>query len=140
MGGSIESQLDPETLNALVKLARDIAPASNPGEVYERRFEFVLDELQGQKVISSWQSTEKNSHDDKEGIDYWVKHNGHSIPFSITGTRSSDHAKVRSRENRKRKKGGILNVFIREQSGELKDVKEIRKKVIESIERYYNRK
>lgn len=136
MGEKVESQLNQKTLRALVRLAREAAPESNPGEIYQRRFEFVLGELQKEKKITSWRPTEKDSPDDQRGIDYWIEDDHGTIPVSITGTKYSSNSKERARKNKKRENRGIINIFIRGREGELREDNDLRGEIIRKVKTY----
>src|SRR3989344_5814813 len=71
----------------LVSIAREFAPPGNKGEIYAVHFSTFLGVLRGQGVIDGWRETERNSAEDKQGIDFWVSVDDEQFGFQIASKR-----------------------------------------------------
>lgn len=79
----------------LFSLARELAPPGNEGQIYAAHFANFLKGLMEQEVISDWLETQRNSLDDRRGVDFWVAFEAERFGFQITSTQRNTQARIR---------------------------------------------
>lgn len=115
----------------LLSAARELAPAGDEGQIYAAHFGNFLKGLMGQGVISDWRETEKNSPDDRRGVDFWIAVEGERFGFQITSTQ-------RNAQPRIRKHPGVYSLWLRS-GGEFKPDEQLKKELLGGMGWYRDR-
>lgn len=117
----------------LLVAAREAAPAGDRGEIYAVHFANCLQWLVDEGVIDDWRETERNSAEDKRGVDFWVGVEGERFGFQITSKITEVGKKIR-------KHPGVYVIYLLDpETEELRTDGKLREQVEKGIE-WYRRK
>ena len=112
-------------------IARELAPSGDEGQIYAAHFANFLRELMRQGVISNWLETQKNSPDDRRGVDFWVAVEGEMFGLQITSTRHNAQHRIIKHPD-------VYALWLRLKD-EFKTDERLREELLEGMEWYRNR-
>lgn len=108
--------------------AMELAPGGDEGRIYAAHFGNFLRGLMGQGVINDWRETEKNSPDDRKGVDFWIAVEAETFGFQITSTRQNAQQRIE-------KHPGVYSLWLRSSEG-LKSDERLREELLAGMSWY----